>query len=108
MHDMPQPKHLLAALSGWIVGGLGFLLSFVLAITVFVRQGNPGFLFIWLLVVIATGACMRAQARWRKSCERMYSPEVVRIHYPVRKGWRQNVEDIAFHDMPDAAVSFGQ
>ena len=108
MHDASQPKHLFATLFGWTVGGLGFLLSFALSLTVFVGQGNPGFLFIWLVAVLATGACVRAHGRWRQSCERMYSAQAVRAYYPARKSWRQNVEDIAFHDMPDAAVSFGQ
>lgn len=106
MHNLPRSKRILAPLFGWTVGGVGFLLSFALSITVFVRQGNPGFLFIWLLAVFATSTCVRAHARWRKSCERMYAPEAARTYYPARKGWRQDVEDIAFHDVPDAAVSF--
>lgn len=108
MHNMPQPKRVSAIQFGWAMGGLGFLLSFALSITVLIRQGNPGFLCIWLAVVMATGACMRAHLRWRKSCERMYSPETVRTRYPARKAWRQNVEDIAFRDIPDAAMSFSQ
>lgn len=103
---MPQSKRTLAIRSGWAAGGIGFLLSFALSITVFLRQGNPGFLIIWLAAVIATGACMRAHARWRRSCERMFSPAPVRTSYSARKGRHQNVEDIAFRDIPDAAMSF--
>ena len=108
MHNVSPPTRTLATFFGWAVGGLGFLLSFALSIAVLIGQGNPGFLFIWLAAVIATAACMRAQVRWRKSCERMYSPEAVRTFYPAHKGWRQNVEDIAFRDLSDASISFGQ
>jgi hypothetical protein len=108
MHDLPTPKRALATLFGRAVGGLGFLLSFVLSMTVFVLQGNPGFLFIWLAAAIATGACMRAHVRWRKSCERMYASDAVRACYPARKGWRHEVEDIAFRDLPDTSMSFSQ
>lgn len=106
MHNLPQSKRALVTLFGWTAGGLGFLLSFALSITVFLRQGNPGFLFIWLSAAIATVACMRAHARWRRSCERMYAPETVRVDYPACKGWRRNAEDIAFRDIPDAAMSY--
>ncbi|WP_420472660.1 hypothetical protein [Noviherbaspirillum sp. ST9] len=108
MHTLPQTKRALAILFGWIAGALGFLLSLALSITVLVRQGNAGFLIIWLVAVIATAACMRANVRWRKSCERMASPEVIRPGYPARTTWRQSVEDIAFRDIPDTAVSFSQ
>lgn len=108
MQNLPQPKRMLATLLGWMAAGVGFLLSFAVSLTVLVQQGNPGFLFIWLAAVIATGTCMRAQVRWRKSCERMYSPEAVRTFHPARKGWRQNVEDIAFRDLSDASMPFSQ
>lgn len=108
MHNPPQPKRVLATLFGWTLGGLGFLLSFALSITVLVRQGNPGFLLIWLLAVLATGACMRVQIRWRKSCERMYAPETARTFFPTRRGQRHEAEDIAFRDIPGAAMSFSQ
>lgn len=103
MHNLPQPKRRLATLFGWTAGALGFLLSLVLSITVLVHQGNPGFLIIWAVAVIATFACVRANVRWRKSCERMYSSEAIRPRYPARTSWRQSVEDIAFRDIPDAA-----
>ena len=108
MHNAPQPKRALATLFGWAAGGVGFLLSFALSITVLIGQGNPGFLFIWLAAVIATAACMRAQVRWRKSCERMYSPQAARTFYPAQKSWRQNVEDIAFRELSDTSMSFSQ
>ena len=83
-----------------MLGGSGFLLSFALAVTMLVRQGTPGFLLIWTAALLATAACMRAQARWRRSLERMSSPDAVRPFHPARRGWQLNVEDIAFRDIP--------
>lgn len=108
MQNTQQPRHALASLLGWTIGGSGFLLSLALALTVLVRQGNPGFLAIWLVAAIATFSCLRAQARWRKSCERMYAPDSVRTYYPARKAWKQDVEDIDFRDVPNASMSFSQ
>lgn len=111
MHDMQQPQdaqRTLATLLGLAAGASGFLLSFILAMLVLIRQGNPGFLIIWLLAFVATAACMRAHAKWRKSFERMYSPDSVRTFHPARKGWKHNVEDVVFRDIPDASMSFSQ
>jgi FtsH-binding integral membrane protein len=111
MQNSQHPQHrqrTFATIAGWLVGGLGFLLSFALAVTMLVRGGNPGFLLIWLAAAISTLACMRVHARWRKSFERMYSPEAVPALFPARKGWRQNVEDVTFRDLPDASMSFSQ
>ncbi|HYD59811.1 MAG TPA: hypothetical protein VEC35_05630 [Noviherbaspirillum sp.] len=100
------PLQKLATVSGLILGGLGFLLSFVLAMLMLVQKGNPGFLMIWGLTVAITWTCMRAHARMRRSFERMYAPEAVRVFLPARKGWRHDVEDVAFRDIPDASMSF--
>lgn len=86
--------------AGWALGGLGFLLSLVLAVAMLVVQGAPGFLLIWAVAFLATAACMRAHARWRRSIARMHLP--ARVFHPARKGWREEAEDIAFRDMPDA------
>ena len=104
MQILQFPQRTLAILFGWAAAALGFFLSFVLAVTMLVAQANPGFLLIWLVAVFATGACMRTHARWRKSVERMYAPEAPCTFLPARKGWRQEVEDIAFRDLPGAAM----
>ncbi|WP_088707510.1 hypothetical protein [Noviherbaspirillum denitrificans] len=102
MHNTPLLTRPRAIVFGWLLGGFGFLLSFALAVTMLVRQGTPGFLLIWAVALLVTGACMRAQARWRRSLERMSSPDAVRTFPPARSGWRLNVEDIAFRDIPAA------
>lgn len=108
MQNTQHPPRSVARLFGLAVGASGFFLSLVLAVTLLVRQGNPGFLLIWLAAAFATFACMRAHVRWRRAFERMYAPDAVRTYYPARRGWRHEVEDIAFRDIPDASVSFGQ
>lgn len=108
MQNKQHPTRTLVRLCGLSIGALGFGLSFVMAMAMLVRQGNPGFLLVWSAAVLATGICLRIQYRWGKSFERMYAPEVSRTFHPARKGWRQNVEDIAFRDVSDASVSLGQ
>ena len=111
MQNTQQPQGLQRAfvtIIGLTVGACGFFLSFLLAILMLVRQGNPGFLLIWIAAVVATGACMHVHAKWRRSFERMYAPESVRTFYPSRKNWRHNVEDISFRDIPDTSMSFSQ
>jgi len=108
MLNSPQPLRAFVTVFGWTVGGAGFLLSLVLALTMLVRQGNPAFLLIWLAAFTATAACMRSHARWRKSVERMYAPEAERPFYPARMSWRRTVEDVDFRDIPDAGMSFSQ
>ena len=104
-----QPQHyVFATRFGLTVGALGFLLSFALALLMLIEQGNPGFLLIWMAAVTATAACMRAHARCRKAWERMYAPEAERSFYPARKGWKHNVEDIAFRDVQDHSIAFSQ
>jgi len=98
----------LATLFGLAAGALGFLLSFGLALLMLVRQGNPGFLLIWLLAITATGACMRAHARWRKSFERMYATDKVQAFRPARARARHEVEDVVFRELPDTSMSFSQ
>ena len=100
------PLQKFATIFGLTLGGLGFLLSFALALVMLVQKGNPGFLLIWGLAVAITLACMRAHARMRRSFERMYAPDAVRVFYPARKGWKQDVEDVAFRDIPHASMSF--
>lgn len=102
------PQRAFATISALAVGAFGFMTSFVLAMLMLVEQGNPGFLLIWMVAITGTAACMRVHARWRKSFERMYAPEAVRTFYAARKGWKQNVEDIAFRDIPDAPMPFSQ
>jgi hypothetical protein len=100
------PLQKLATAFGLTLGGFGFLLSFALAMLMLVQKGNPGFLMIWGTAVAITLTCMRAHARMRRSFERMYAPEAVRVFHPARKGWRHDVEDVAFRDIPDASMSF--
>lgn len=104
MHIMSLLKPPGAAVFGWMLGGLGFLLSFAVAVTMLLRQGTPGFLLIWAAALLATAMSMRIHAKWRRSIARMYAPDAVRIFYPARRGWRQNVEDVAFRDIPDIAA----
>jgi len=103
----PLSRRLVLAF-GWMLGALGFLFSLALALTMLIRQGSPAFLLIWTVAVLATAACVRAQLRWRKSLERMYSEKNRRTLYPARRGWRQDVEDISFRDIPNGAMSFVQ
>lgn len=105
-HTPLQKLRKLATIFGLTLGGLGFLFSFVLAMLMLVQNGNPGFLMIWGSAIAITGTCMRAHARMRRAFERMYAPDAARIFYPVRKGWRHDVEDVAFRDVPD--MSFGR
>ena len=108
MQTKQHPRHALAILFGWAAAALGFFLSFVLALAMLVAQANPGFLLIWLVAAFATGACMRAHARWCKSVERMYAPQASYTFLPARQGWRHEVEDIAFRDIPGAAMPFSR
>lgn len=82
------------------VGALGFLLSLGLALTMLLEHGNPGFLLIWIVAAGATTACMRVHAKWRKSFERMYGDNPVRVFYPALRACRNDVEDVAFRDLP--------
>lgn len=107
MQNMQYPSGLqrkLVTKAGLIIGALGFLLSFLLALMMLFQQGNPGFLLIWLTAIIATASCMRMHARWRKSFERMYSPEFVRTLYPSQSRRQHDVEDVVFRDIPDRVV----
>jgi len=81
------------------IGALGFLLSLGLALTMIVEEGNPGFLLIWTVAAFATAACMRVHAKWRKSFERMYDNNAVRVFYPALRGWKNDVEDVTFRDV---------
>ncbi|HYD94187.1 MAG TPA: hypothetical protein VEC01_02585 [Noviherbaspirillum sp.] len=85
------------------VGALGFLLSFLVA-ALMLSQGNPGFLFIWMIALAATAACMRTHAKWRRSFERIYGSEP-RTFYPAQRRWQRDVEDVVFRELPDGAAS---
>lgn len=91
-----------ATLLGLALGALGFLMSFALAVLMLLRQGNPGFLLIWLAAFFVAAASMRAHAKWRHAFERMYAPDAIRVYYPARRDWRHDVEDVAFRDVADA------
>ena len=104
MQNMLHSRRALVSLAGKSFAALGFLLSLALAMTLLVRQGNPGILLVWLAATVGTIMCLRVHSRWRKSVERMGAPDAIRPFLPAREGWRQNVEDVVFHELPDAAA----
>ncbi|HJV85948.1 MAG TPA: hypothetical protein VJ698_10770 [Noviherbaspirillum sp.] len=97
------PRRHTFSLLATVIGMLGFMSSFTLAVHMLLMDGNPGFLFIWLLAAAATLVSMRFDRRWRAAMERISTLRARELINPLQRKWNDDVEDVVFRDLPSAA-----
>lgn len=98
-----SPRNRAFSLFATAAGMLGFMASFTLALQVFLMEGNPGFLLIWLFAAAAALASMRFSRRWCATMERIGRMKARDVIDPLQRKWHGDVEDVTFRDLPSPA-----